>query len=115
MERISDVLESHGDSVYFYCAGCKMLHGIRVRGAQEPLWGWNGDVVKPSFTPSILVTGTFMLNEEEFAKIEAGVEFERRPLICHSFVTNGMVQYLSDCTHELAGQTVTISNLDDEA
>jgi hypothetical protein len=28
--------------------------------------------------------------------------------ICHSFVTAGHIQFLSDCTHEMAGQTVEI-------
>lgn len=115
MERLSHILESHETKVYFYCAGCKMLHGVQVRGDQEPLWGWNGDCVKPTFTPSVLVRGTFMLNDEERAKLDAGIDFERRPLVCHSFVTDGQIAYLSDSTHELAGQTVPLSNLDDEA
>lgn len=28
--------------------------------------------------------------------------------ICHSFVTDGNIQFLSDCTHSLAGQTVPL-------
>jgi hypothetical protein len=28
--------------------------------------------------------------------------------VCHSFVTDGRIQFLSDCTHELAGQTVDL-------
>jgi hypothetical protein len=27
---------------------------------------------------------------------------------CHSFVTNGKIQFLADCTHKLAGQTVEL-------
>ena len=26
--------------------------------------------------------------------------------VCHSFVTDGLIQFLGDCTHALAGQTV---------
>jgi hypothetical protein len=28
--------------------------------------------------------------------------------VCHSFVRNGKIEYLSDCTHNLAGKTVDI-------
>ena len=28
--------------------------------------------------------------------------------VCHSFVTDGKIQFLGDCTHELAGQTVEL-------
>ena len=28
--------------------------------------------------------------------------------VCHSFVTDGRIQFLGDCTHKLAGQTVNI-------
>lgn len=28
--------------------------------------------------------------------------------ICHSFVRNGKIEFLSDCTHELAGKTVEL-------
>lgn len=30
------------------------------------------------------------------------------PAICHSFVVDGQMQMLGDCTHALAGQTVPI-------
>ena len=29
-------------------------------------------------------------------------------LTCHSFVTDGRIQFLADCTHPLAGQTVDL-------
>ena len=34
--------------------------------------------------------------------------------VCHSFVTNGRIQYLGDCTHKLAGQTVDLPDWEDE-
>lgn len=34
-------------------------------------------------------------------------------LQCHSFVRDGRIEYLSDCRHELAGQTIDM--LDEEA
>ena len=99
----------------FFCPGCKMAHRpwrhqIRVIGSNS--WGWNGDVDKPTFTPSVLVTypmGFPPVTSENFD------EYKTRPWpqmkkghICHSFVTDGRIQFLNDCTHELAGQTVDL-------
>jgi hypothetical protein len=34
---------------------------------------------------------------------------------CHSFITDGKIEFLSDCTHSLAGQTVELKPvLEDE-
>jgi hypothetical protein len=30
------------------------------------------------------------------------------PKVCHVFIKAGMIQFLGDCTHALAGQTVPI-------
>ena len=30
----------------------------------------------------------------------------------HSYVTDGRIQYLSDCTHPLAGQTVDLPDVE---
>ena len=42
---------------------------------------------KPTFSPSMACN--------------MGTEIQ-----CHSFVCDGKIEYLSDCRHELAGQTV---------
>ena len=33
--------------------------------------------------------------------------------ICHSFIRDGFIEYLSDCTHSLAGKTVELKELQD--
>ncbi len=35
--------------------------------------------------------------------------FPGKDEVCHSFVTDGQIQFLGDCTHKLAGQTVPLS------
>lgn len=75
----------------FWCPGCEEAHCIRVEG--ETAWGYNGNEAAPTFTPSILV------NRDSFNPGQP---------VCHSFVTDGRIQFLSDCTHTLAGQTVDI-------
>jgi len=44
----------------------------------------------PTISPSVLVT------------------YEPKR-ICHSFVRDGKIQFLSDCTHALSGQTIDLS------
>ncbi|TGV39244.1 ammonia monooxygenase, partial [bacterium M00.F.Ca.ET.168.01.1.1] len=74
-----------------------------------------GDYDRPTFQPSVLVTGVQKLTEDEYERVMAGEKIEPRPLRCHSFVTDGQIQFLSDCTHALAGQTVALHVFDEEA
>ena len=101
---------------WFVCPGCGENHApvvARKPGAPAgPTWGWNGDVERPTFTPSILVHSTVRLTEEEHARLMSGAHVEPRPLVCHSFVREGRIQFLSDCTHALAGQTVDLPEVE---
>lgn len=78
----------------FYCPGCKGHHAI------SNIWQYNNDPDKPTISPSILVNGTI--------KPYPGM------IRCHSFVTDGKIQYLSDCTHDMAGQTVDLPDWPDD-
>lgn len=80
--------------LFFRCPGCNRDHAVRVDGTEEPRWEWNGSMDKPTFRPSVL---TWL------------EEVDGQPLRrCHSFVTDGKIQFLSDCHHALAGQTVDL-------
>lgn len=96
-------------TVIFYCPGCKSRHAIRVTGIKP--WQWNGNIESPTFYPSVKVEGTVPISDEEHARIMAGEKFNPKPLVCHSYVRNGKIEYLSDCTHELAGRTVEIPEI----
>lgn len=87
MEVLSDVLVVAGGGKAFWCPACDTLH--LVEG-----WEYNGNAEKPTFRPSVLARGEF---------------------ICHSFVTDGQIAFLSDCTHHLAGQTVPLGKIPDWA
>ncbi len=68
-----------------------------------PNWTWNGSVGSPTLKPSILTKGA----GRKF--LETG---EYVPHVCHSWVNDGKVQFLSDCTHEFAGQTLDLLDVD---
>lgn len=109
-----------GGQVSFKCPGCGHSHGIYVEqaadGSQRPVWGFNGNGDAPTFTPSVLVTSHTWsppVTPENLG------EWKRQPwkqvkvpTICHSFVTDGRIQFLADCTHALAGQTVDLPDFD---
>lgn len=117
MGMLSNILRNaEGNCLMFWCPGCDGAHKINVGVGDGPHWGWNNDAVKPTFTPSILVRGTQITDKGE-AQIAAwqaagypkrGEAFDHVATVCHSFVTDGKIQFLSDCTHSLAGQTVDI-------
>lgn len=100
----------------FMCPGCKQTHTIKHRGDAGLTWSWNGNAEYPTFSPSILVRGTKLTDKgehdiEDWRK--AGCPKRDQPFdsvarVCHSFVTDGKIQFLTDSTHELAGQTVDL-------
>lgn len=86
-------------SYYFRCPGCNDLHQVVVdKSEPQPVWEFNGDVEKPTFSPSVL------------ARLRFGDEPTDR--VCHSFVRDGQIRFLSDSTHNLAGQTVALPEID---
>ncbi|MET0465277.1 MAG: DUF6527 family protein [Chitinophagaceae bacterium] len=84
------VIEFGNKELAFWCPGCDAAHSITYR---EGGWKWNGSLDKPTITPSLLVNG--------------GLECPDVPR-CHSFVTDGQIQFLADCTHEKAGWKMDI-------
>ena len=103
--------------VGFMCPACKELHHVTVQGGGPnvgPVWGYNGNADAPTFTPSILVRGVQAAKDEKgrwTGDFVCGPDGEPLPMVCHSFVTDGRIQFLGDCTHALAGQTVDLPDL----
>lgn len=111
MSRLSRVLRGSTDNgLIFWCPGCDGAHAIQHGAGSGPRWGWNGDVDAPTFTPSVLVTWSEPSdNPGEFDDTSKDVK-----KACHSFVTDGRIQFLGDCTHALSGQTVDLPDWEDE-
>jgi hypothetical protein len=108
-----------GDRLGWWCPGCKELHMVNTGPSG---WTFNGDYDKPTFAPSVLVTGghymdgwmgpgcwcTFDRDHPEFPP----TRFEC--VRCHTFIRDGQIQFLPDCSHSLAGQTVAMEAMHDE-
>ena len=80
-----------GTGIGFWCPGCDEACVIRTAG-DPPTWTWNGNVDAPTISPSINVT----------------YDGADKHTICHSFVRDGSIQFLGDCTHAFAGQTIPL-------
>lgn len=95
--------ETRYDALMFCCPGCageggsSGLHMLPVNAtdsAGRPKWTWDGNLEAPTLEPSIL-TRWGAAN------------------VCHSYLRNGVIEYLGDCTHQYAGQHVPLAPLPD--
>jgi len=81
--RVYELKDSNDKPCFLvWCAMCKTHHPYDQR------WKFNGDFENPTFRESMLI--------------------KRENYVCHSYVTNGKMEYLGDCTHELRGKTVPL-------
>ena len=56
--------------------------------AGKPHWDFHGEMERPTFHPSI----------------QTSWEANGVAHVCHSYMRGGRIEYLPDCTHQLAGQ-----------
>lgn len=119
MSALSKILRvGEGGRLGFWCPGCNEQHIIPTGEGSGPRWGYNGNPEKPTFTPSVLVRTGHHVPGSRSAKGDGcyctwdkkdQADFaDLKCTICHSFVTDGRIQFLGDCTHALAGQTVNL-------
>ena len=73
---------------HIMCPGCGHVHAM-----SPSIHTFNGDLLNPTFNPSLLQN----FNPEK---------------ICHSFVRDSTIQFLSDCYHELKNQTVELPEIE---
>lgn len=103
--KISTVEKGSWFEFIFYCEGCGHSHGFRTATWEQPTglteeqkklfqhkWTFNGNLEKPTIRPSLHI----WIEDKNGNKTTT----------CHSFVTDGKIEYLSDCRHKLAGKTI---------
>ena len=82
-----------------FCPGCKNGHffhtvpWIAGGGKAGPVWKFDGDVMKPTFSPSMLVN-----RDDPKSR-------------CHSHVRSGRIQFLDDCYHGMKNMTVDLPDI----
>jgi hypothetical protein len=88
VQQVTWTLDGEIHSWMFYCPGCKENHAY-LNGR----WQFNGDIERPTFRPSLL--------------------YAEKPIRCHLHVTDGRIEYCSDCDHELAGKVIDVPDWED--
>lgn len=86
---------------YYWCSGCNLLHGIAIKQHTEDngaSWEFTGTLECPTYSPSQLTTYSYW----------TGHDTPPQNFVCHTFIKNGMIEFLTDCTHALAGQTLLL-------
>lgn len=74
-------------ALVWHCVGCGETHICQIEGVKEHArWTWDGSLTAPTLLPSVLKRSG------------------RR--VCHSFVEKGVVRFLPDCSHDIAGLRV---------
>jgi len=86
--------ERYGHPQYLYfCLGCGYSHAFALK-AEGGHHDFNMDLDNPTVKPSLVQNFT-------------------PGRMCHSYITNGMIQYLHDCWHELKGKTIELPQVED--
>ncbi len=81
-----------------------MHHAVHISphtNQRSASWSFDGDEERPTFRPSLLW------------EIKEG-DPEKVVYRCHSFISQGKIQYLMDSTHSMRGMTVEIPDLERE-
>ena len=95
MAKIKTSENAKGERIYkFICPACSCEHAFNDG------WSFNHDYDKPTISPSFLQRGFLGFKGED-------------PMYgtCHSFIKDGMIQYLGDCTHEMKNKTVELPDI----
>lgn len=77
-----------------FCPACDTYHLFNA-----DRWTFNGDLDKPTFKPSML-----------FNKDLSNKNHPR----CHSFVTDGNIIYLGDCSHDMKNTEIELPLISSE-
>ncbi len=100
--------KSEGGGASFWCPGCDEAHNVNNT--------WEIDFDTNTISPSVLVRSGHYANpgaKECWCTYNEKHPDKKATFICsqcHSFVRNGMIEFLSDCSHKLANQTVALES-----
>jgi uncharacterized protein DUF6527 len=109
MGQVSPYLRRSSGGYTHWCPGCLEMHRLPDSG-----WTFNGDLNKPTFQPSFKHTGVKTVKDKNgqwTGEWVLDANGKAIPDICHYILTNGILNFCSDCTHEMAGKPVPLPEL----
>lgn len=102
MSQVSSVLRRGEGRHLHWCPGCKELHQL------PDSWTFDGNLEKPTFSPSFKHTSYRWTGGYTADGIGLGEKYQ---FVCHYILTAGVLNFCSDSMHELAGQSVPLPEL----
>ena len=95
MSKVSPYLRRAEGRYMHWCPGCNRMHPL------PDGWTFNGDVNRPTFTPSF--------------KHTIGQNPDGSFITCRYILTNGVLNFCNDCHHPLSGKPVPLPELPEHA
>lgn len=88
MTNVAELVDASDgcEELCFHCPACDSKHHCRVTGVNPVLW--NGSLTSPTLHPSVDVRS----------------DGDR----CHSMIRDGVIEFLSDSTHVMAGKRMIL-------
>lgn len=106
--QVSRFLRRQENGHAHWCPGCKEMHRI------PDSWQFNGNVNRPTFTPSVKITGKQTVKDDRgnwTGEWVRGPDGNALDECCHYILTDGVLNFCGDCTHALRGQSVPLPEL----
>lgn len=107
MSQVSPRMRSTARGFSWWCPACDEMHLL------PSSWAFDGNFDAPTFNPSFKHTGKQAINVggKWTGEWVRGTDGKALDWCCHYIITKGQVAYCGDCTHVMAGQTVTMPDL----
>jgi Family of unknown function (DUF6527) len=86
-------IKTINNALAFHCPACKTTHQVDLAK-----WQWNQDEHSPTINTSVNV---------RIEPTDKAIPVK----ICRSFIYDGKIEFMSDCTHSMAGQTPEIPEI----
>lgn len=101
--QVSATLRKTADGYSHWCPGCGETHRIPTGAAG---WSFNGNVEKPTFSPSVRLTGKQTVKNDQggwTGEWVRGPDGKALDYCCHYFINDGVIDFQGDCTHAFKG------------
>lgn len=108
MGQLSKFLRRATNGYVHWCPGCGETHVI------PDGWTFDGNVDRPTFAPSVKITGKQTVRNERgewTGEWVLGPDGKVLDECCHYILTAGVLNFCGDCTHTLVGRSVPLPEL----
>lgn len=93
--------ESEGVEAYsHWCTACQECHTFYIQDQGPEKWSFNGNVDRPTFSPSMKL-------------YRIGKKKDEERTLCHYILTDGVMNYCNDSPHAFAGKSVPLEDIPD--